>query len=120
MATDKGLEDVPEGEFSFSAAFVGADAILALAPGRRATLSPLWGVVRPLLTVAARPPRSASGLLSQCAQTPGTDGASHPGQIESNYDGTVDSFDDMNLKAELLRGRQPLRPGKPALPHDRR
>jgi hypothetical protein len=27
------------------------------------------------------------------------------GQIESNYDETVDSFDTMNLKAELLRGR---------------
>ncbi|KAK8930393.1 ATP-dependent RNA helicase eIF4A [Metarhizium anisopliae] len=26
------------------------------------------------------------------------------GQIESNYDETVDSFDDMSLKAELLRG----------------
>ncbi|KAM5514717.1 ATP-dependent RNA helicase eIF4A (DEAD/DEAH box helicase) [Fusarium oxysporum f. sp. phaseoli] len=26
------------------------------------------------------------------------------GQIESNYDETVDSFDDMNLKSELLRG----------------
>ncbi|KJR85801.1 translation initiation factor 4A [Sporothrix schenckii 1099-18] len=26
------------------------------------------------------------------------------GQIESNYDETVDSFDDMNLKADLLRG----------------
>ena len=26
------------------------------------------------------------------------------GQIESNYDETVDSFDDMALKAELLRG----------------
>jgi hypothetical protein len=26
------------------------------------------------------------------------------GQIESNYDETVDSFDAMNLKAELLRG----------------
>jgi len=26
------------------------------------------------------------------------------GQIESNYDETVDSFDTMNLKAELLRG----------------
>jgi translation initiation factor 4A len=25
-------------------------------------------------------------------------------QIESNYDETVDSFDTMNLKAELLRG----------------
>lgn len=26
------------------------------------------------------------------------------GQIESNYDETVDSFDAMNLKSELLRG----------------
>ena len=26
------------------------------------------------------------------------------GQIESNYDETTDSFDSMNLKAELLRG----------------
>ena len=25
-------------------------------------------------------------------------------QIESNYDETVDSFDSMDLKAELLRG----------------
>jgi hypothetical protein len=31
------------------------------------------------------------------------------GQIESNYDETVDSFDDMNLKPELLRGEQLLR-----------
>ncbi len=28
------------------------------------------------------------------------------GQIESNYDETVDSFDTMNLKSELLRGTQ--------------
>lgn len=26
-------------------------------------------------------------------------------QIESNYDETVDSFDEMALKAELLRGK---------------
>jgi translation initiation factor 4A len=26
------------------------------------------------------------------------------GQIESNYDETIDSFDNMNLKPELLRG----------------
>ena len=26
------------------------------------------------------------------------------GQIESNYDEVTDSFDSMNLKAELLRG----------------
>ena len=28
----------------------------------------------------------------------------HAGQIESNYDEVTDSFDNMNLKAELLRG----------------
>lgn len=27
-----------------------------------------------------------------------------PAQIESNYDETTDSFDAMNLRAELLRG----------------
>lgn len=27
-------------------------------------------------------------------------------QIESNYDETVDSFDEMNLRAELLRGKK--------------
>ena len=32
------------------------------------------------------------------------DALAHSGQIESNYDETVDSFDTMNLKAELLRG----------------
>lgn len=26
-------------------------------------------------------------------------------QIESNYDETVDSFDEMNLRSELLRGK---------------
>lgn len=30
--------------------------------------------------------------------------ATSAGQIESNYDETTDSFDSMNLKAELLRG----------------
>jgi translation initiation factor 4A len=30
------------------------------------------------------------------------------GQIESNYDETVDSFDDMKLKPELLRGKYTL------------
>jgi hypothetical protein len=32
------------------------------------------------------------------------------GQIESNYDETVDSFDEMNLKPELLRGKHPTQP----------
>lgn len=35
----------------------------------------------------------------------GNTGLTHcAGQIESNYDETTDSFDAMNLKAELLRG----------------
>jgi hypothetical protein len=33
-----------------------------------------------------------------------TDENALAGQIESNYDETVDSFDTMNLKPELLRG----------------
>jgi hypothetical protein len=37
------------------------------------------------------------------------------GQIESNYDETVDSFDDMNLKAELLRGGEYKFPSWPWL-----
>lgn len=32
------------------------------------------------------------------------DGKSFTAQIESNYDEVTDSFDNMNLKAELLRG----------------
>ena len=31
------------------------------------------------------------------------------GQIESNYDEVTDSFDAMNLKAELLRGTRTSR-----------
>lgn len=31
------------------------------------------------------------------------------GQIESNYDETVDNFDSMDLKPELLRGEFPVR-----------
>lgn len=38
------------------------------------------------------------------------------GQIESNYDETVDSFDEMNLKSELLRGKKRLRPKPPWIP----
>lgn len=34
------------------------------------------------------------------------------GQIESNYDETVDSFDEMNLRPELLRGKSVPRPDK--------
>jgi hypothetical protein len=36
------------------------------------------------------------------------------GQIESNYDETVDSFDDMNLKSELLRGGECCSSSTPA------
>jgi hypothetical protein len=35
---------------------------------------------------------------------PNTDFCARLGQIESNYDEVTDSFDAMNLKAELLRG----------------
>ena len=35
---------------------------------------------------------------------PGAAANPHAGQIESNYDEITDSFDNMNLKAELLRG----------------
>jgi len=39
------------------------------------------------------------------------------GQIESNYDETVDSFDEMNLKSELLRGKKCIAlDGRGALP----
>ena len=36
-------------------------------------------------------------------------------QIESNYDETVDSFDEMALKAELLRGKMILHTHTPPL-----
>ncbi|CAM1505682.1 Fc.00g113190.m01.CDS01 [Cosmosporella sp. VM-42] len=65
MATDKGLEDVPEGEFS---PFLERRGVCALHGWR-------------------------SGDLVLCLEA-----------IESNYDETVDSFDDMALKSELLRG----------------
>ena len=42
------------------------------------------------------PPRRAS---NSC-----TDEIARPAQIESNYDEVTDSFDNMNLKPELLRG----------------
>lgn len=48
------------------------------------------------------PPLAALQLQHQ--QRKNTDKFSFPGQIESNYDETVDSFDTMNLKPELLRG----------------
>lgn len=86
---DKGLEDVPEGMLFSS--FVGP---------RTALRPPLNAAIPARLprTPPRTPPRThRHGLWSliffRCA-----------GQIESNYDETVDSFDEMNLKAELLRG----------------
>lgn len=37
-------------------------------------------------------------------------------QIESNYDETVDSFDEMNLRPELLRGKMRHPPMKSPRP----
>lgn len=72
---DKGLEDVPEGECLSIPMFVTArDAQVSRAVSAAPTNLNL--LLTPLL----------------------------PGQIESNYDETVDSFDSMNLKPELLRG----------------
>ncbi|KAG6363376.1 hypothetical protein INS49_008474 [Diaporthe citri] len=68
MATDKGLEDVPEGKNSFPR--------LSLRLNRYDFVD----------------------LVGLC------DPAPEGGQIESNYDETVDSFDEMALKSELLRG----------------
>jgi superfamily II DNA/RNA helicase len=46
-----------------------------------------------------------SGAALALAVTADSDRATNcTGQIESNYDETTDSFDAMNLKAELLRG----------------
>lgn len=52
-------------------------------------------------------PRLRTPLSSQRSATPRLCErrlTRHAGQIESNYDETTDSFDNMNLKAELLRG----------------
>lgn len=89
MATEKGLEDVPEGEFAFF-------FFLAVAP----PFHTLHRARRPVRITSLdnffSPPRAMLSLTSPSINT---------GQIESNYDETVDSFDDMNLKSELLRGK---------------
>ncbi len=101
MATDKGLEDVPEGTFEFfSTRFLER---ASHAPGARCCAGRASGLAP---VAAAHPARPAAHtfvdqkegswpLTIMCAT----------GQIESNYDETVDSFDEMNLKAELLRGK---------------
>lgn len=68
MATDKGLEEIPEGR-----------------------LHPRYDAHT---AVCSRKPADEL-RLTLIVPT---------GQIESNYDETVDSFDTMNLKPELLRG----------------
>ncbi|CCE27936.1 probable translation initiation factor eIF-4A [Claviceps purpurea 20.1] len=79
MATDKGLEDVPEGEFQYMI--------------ERCALSPHVQMHRAGEELAAQRELAEIALV-----------LAHIRQIESNYDETVDSFDDMSLKAELLRG----------------
>ncbi|RFU79114.1 atp-dependent rna helicase eif4a [Trichoderma arundinaceum] len=78
---DKGLEDVPEGEFYHK---------------------------MPVVSIGECCVEDFEGFCFY-AQTPRgflqfADSGCFTGQIESNYDETVDSFDDMNLKSELLRG----------------
>ena len=57
----------------------------------------LTKVLRMCPRASAAPPRHGDKDNDSPANT-------RPGQIESNYDETTDSFDAMNLKAELLRG----------------
>lgn len=91
MATDKGLEDVPEGE--------SCPQYIPLPASYCRDLR--------------RPPFPHRHLsLAQLDHPLNVQPANHflndTGQIESNYDETVDSFDDMNLKSELLRGKGSL------------
>lgn len=95
MATDKGLEDVPEGTF------LPPDPVFSTPPPSPFCL-PGGGILdegrlcfRPL-SLLLEP------HITSCAYL--TNDGPFVGQIESNYDETVDSFDDMNLKADLLRG----------------
>lgn len=79
MATDKGLEEIPEGRSYLLKRYQNFSAAL------RFILDILLCVFQRRLTI--------------CGTT---------GQIESNYDETTDSFDAMNLKGELLRGTRKL------------
>lgn len=91
MATDKGLEDVPEGKFSLNPLNPLNPGDHPITPGREG--AHLHSCIIHLAT------------LSPPIQCPATNQShNNAGQIESNYDETVDSFDDMNLKSELLRG----------------
>lgn len=57
------------------------------------------GINRLCLSPSSSPPRVSRCFYGQSLTLLRT-----TGQIESNYDETVDSFDEMNLKPELLRG----------------
>ena len=76
-SNDKGLEEIPEGVQN--------------------------SLVDIILPTSFLRPRCNLGnaILYLCK----TDAAQRIGQIESNYDEVTDSFDSMNLKSELLRGK---------------
>jgi hypothetical protein len=98
MATDKGLEDVPEGTFARARSF-WLDGYRN-APATRRCARGCWPLPSPPdrrihYCTPGGTERMTWSLTSLC----------DTGQIESNYDETVDSFDEMNLKPELLRGK---------------
>lgn len=74
MATDKGLEEIPEGKYSAHSCLLYSMICIDL-------LSPCHSRI--------------VSLIFQFLSA----------QIESNYDEITDSFDSMNLKSELLRGK---------------
>ena len=74
----------------------------AAAPKR----TPPWPLAEP-----SRPPAAINCRFALELECLHDANKSLPGQIESNYDETVDSFDDMSLKSELLRGTLPRLPG---------
>lgn len=59
--------------------------------------------------------RELRGLAGYLVFPYSADAYSLQGQIESNYDETVDNFDSMDLKPELLRGMFISSPGSPPL-----
>ncbi|KAF4983008.1 hypothetical protein FZEAL_1480 [Fusarium zealandicum] len=97
MATDKGLEDVPEGEFLLPSS--AHDCALLRLGGPQCAATAQQHFERQ--NTSARAAHAVSAIQYANSHA---DFTAITGQIESNYDETVDSFDDMALKSELLRG----------------
>lgn len=68
------------------------------------TLLPAFALLQERRRCPAQTCAASGGLTATNALVPWLTIYRRAGQIESNYDETVDSFDDMNLKSELLRG----------------